>query len=166
MDVLIFIGSTAAFAYSLIGTYYNLGHDYQFYETCATIITLVFLGNVLEKRAVTKTTSAIKELVKYQDIPAIKIENDQEVELLAREIKSGDILKVNSGNLIPADGDILEGQAWVDESMLTGESLPIEKLKYDAVIGGTLLTEGNIRIVATKVGSKSCLLYTSPSPRD
>ncbi|MCS4164593.1 cadmium-translocating P-type ATPase [Sphingobacterium paramultivorum] len=157
MDVLIFVGSTAAFSYSLIGTYYNLGHDYQFYETCATIITLVFLGNVLEKRAVTKTTSAIKELVKYQDIPAIKIEDDQEVEILAREIKSGDILKVNSGNQIPADGDILEGQAWVDESMLTGESVPIEKLKYDAVIGGTLLTEGNIRIMATKVGSKSVL---------
>ncbi|MDR3010462.1 MAG: cadmium-translocating P-type ATPase [Sphingobacterium sp.] len=157
MDVLIFIGSTAAFIYSLIGTYYHLGHDYQFYETCATIITLVFLGNVLEKRAVTKTTSAIKELVKYQDIPAIKIEDDQEVEILAKEIKSGDILKVNTGNQIPADGDIVDGQAWVDESMLTGESVPVEKIKYDSVIGGTLLTEGNIRIIATKVGSKSVL---------
>lgn len=157
MDVLILVGSTAAFIYSLIGTGYNLGHDYQFYETCATIITLVFLGNVLEKRAVKKTTSAIKDLIKYQNVDAIKIDGDQEITILAKEIKSGDILKVNTGNQIPVDGDILEGQGWVDESMLTGESMPVEKLKYHAVIGGTLLTEGNIRIVATKVGSKSVL---------
>ncbi|OOG19550.1 ATPase P [Sphingobacterium sp. CZ-UAM] len=155
MDVLIFVGSTAAFVYSAIGTYYKLGHDYQFYETCATIITLVFMGNVLERRAVTKTTSAIKDLVKYQDIKAIKIVDDQEIEITAKEVKSGDILKVNTGSLIPADGDILDGHGWIDESMITGESLPIEKTKYEAVIGGTLLTAGNIRITATKVGSKS-----------
>jgi len=157
MDVLIFMGSTAAFIYSVIGTYSKLGHDYQFYETCATIITLVFLGNVLEKRAVTKTTSALKDLIKYQDVKAIKIDEDQEIEITAKELKAGDVLKVNAGNQIPVDGDILEGHGWVDESMITGESLPIEKNKYDAVIGGTLLTDGNIRMIATKIGSKSVL---------
>lgn len=157
MDVLIFTGSTAAFAYSLIGTYYQLGHDYQFYETCATIITLVFMGNVLEKRAVKKTGSAIEDLVSYQDVSATKIEGDTESEISARDIKSGDVLKVNAGEQIPTDGDILEGHAWVDESMLTGESLPVQKDKYDAVIGGTMLTEGNIRMVATSVGTKSVL---------
>ncbi|MDM1293222.1 cadmium-translocating P-type ATPase [Sphingobacterium sp. N143] len=157
MDVLIFVGATAAFVYSAIGTYYQLGHDFQFYETCSTIITLVFMGNVLEKRAVKKTTSAIRDLIRFQDVKSIKIQGDQEIEIAAKDIKSGDILKVNSGSQIPVDGDILTGHAWVDESMITGESLPIEKAKYDSVVGGTLLTEGNISLVATKVGSKSVL---------
>jgi Cu+-exporting ATPase len=157
MDVLIFIGSTAAFIYSLVGTLQNLGEHYQFYETCATIITLVLLGNLFEKRSVTQTTSAVKDLVKYQQVQARRIING-EVELInAKEVKSGDILLVNTGDKIPVDGDILDGSASVDESMLTGESVPVEKQKYDSVIGGTILLSGNIRIMATKVGSNSVL---------
>jgi Cu+-exporting ATPase len=157
MDVLIFIGSTAAFIYSLVGTLQNLGEQYQFYETCATIITLVLLGNLFEKRSVTQTTSAVKDLVKYQQVQARRIING-EVELInAKEVKSGDILLVNTGDKIPVDGDILDGSASVDESMLTGESVPVEKQKYDSVIGGTILLSGNIRIMATKVGSNSVL---------
>lgn len=157
MDVLIFIGSTAAFIYSLAGTLQNLGEQYQFYETCATIITLVLLGNLFEKRSVTQTTSAVKDLVKYQQAKANRLINGEIETISAQEVRSGDILLVNTGDQVPVDGDILEGSASIDESMLTGESLPVEKQKYDSVIGGTIIQHGNIRIVATKVGSHSVL---------
>jgi len=157
MDVLIFIGSTAAFVYSLIGTLQNMGEQYQFYETCATIITLVLLGNLFEKRSVTQTTSAVKDLVKFQQVEARRIV-DGTIEIInAQEVKAGDTLLINTGDKIPVDGDIIEGTASVDESMLTGESLPVDKQKYDSVIGGTILQSGNIRIIATKVGSNSVL---------
>ncbi len=157
MDVLIFIGSTAAFIYSLVGTLQHLGKQYQFYETCATIITLVLLGNLFEKRSVTQTTSAVKDLVQYQQVKANKIINGEVETINAQEVKSGDVLLVNTGDKIPVDGDIIEGSATVDESMLTGESIPVEKQKYDRVIGGTILQLGNIRIMATRVGSNSTL---------
>jgi len=157
MDVLIFVGSTAAFVYSLIGTIENLGEQYQFYETCATIITLVLLGNVFEKRSVTQTTSAVKDLVKIQQVMANRVING-EIEIVnAREVKSGDTLIVNEGDKIPVDCDVLSGNASVDESMLTGESLPVEKGKYDKVIGGTIVRHGNIHMIATKVGSNTVL---------
>jgi len=157
MDVLIFIGSTAAFIYSLVGTIEGLGEQYRFYETSATIITLVLLGNLFEKRSVMQTTSAVKDLMKFQQVKANLVVNGNVEVIDAREIKSGDTLLVNTGDQIPADGDILEGTASVDESMLTGESIPVEKKKYDSVIGGTIVQHGNIRIIATKVGSKSVL---------
>jgi len=157
MDVLIFVGSTAAFIYSLVGTIENLGEQYQFYETCATIITLVLLGNVFEKRSVKQTTSAVKDLVKIQQVNAIRVINGGTVVISAREVVSGDILLVNQGDKIPVDGDVLSGNASVDESMLTGESLPVEKGKYDKVIGGTIVVNGNLRMMATKVGSHTVL---------
>jgi Cu+-exporting ATPase len=157
MDVLIFIGSTSAFVYSLVGTIQNMGEQYQFYETCATIITLVLLGNVFEKRSVNQTTSAVKDLVKFQQVNANRI-IDGTVEVInARDVKSGDILIVNHGDKIPVDGDVLEGSASVDESMLTGESVPVDKEKYDKVIGGTIVQNGNFRMIATKVGSNTIL---------
>jgi len=138
MDVLIFVGSTAAFLYSLAGTIQNLGGRYQFYETCATIITLVLLGNVLEKRSVTQTTSAVKDLIKIQQVNANRMVNGQVEVITAKEVKTGDTLLVNQGDKIPVDGEVLSGSASVDESMLTGESLPVEKEKYSTVIGGTI----------------------------
>jgi len=157
MDVLIFVGSSAAFIYSLVGTIEHLGEQYEFYETCATIITLVLLGNVFEKRSVTQTTSAVKDLVKIQQVTANRvIKNGIEV-ISAKEVISGDILLVNQGDKIPVDGDILSGEASVDESMLTGESIPVEKGKYDKVIGGTIIQHGNIKMMATKVGSHTVL---------
>ncbi|MES2428333.1 MAG: cation-translocating P-type ATPase [Bacteroidota bacterium] len=157
MDVLIFIGSTSAFIYSLVGTIQNLGEQYQFYETCATIITLVLLGNVFEKRSVNQTTSAVKDLVKFQQVNANRI-IDGTVEVInARDVRPGDTLIVNHGDKIPVDGDILEGSAAVDEAMLTGESMPVDKEKYDKVIGGTIVQSGNFRMIATKVGSNTIL---------
>jgi Cu+-exporting ATPase len=157
MDVLIFVGSTAAFIYSLVGTIQHLGEQYQFYETSATIITLVLLGNVFEKRSVKQTTSAVKDLMKIQQVNAIRVINGGTEVISAREVVSGDTLLVNQGDKIPVDGDVLSGNAAVDESMLTGESMPVEKGKYDKVIGGTIIINGNIRMMATKVGSNTVL---------
>jgi len=157
MDVLIFVGSSSAFIYSLIGTIQNLGPDYLFYETCATIITLVLLGNVLEKRSVSQTTSAVKDLVKIQQVKATRILNGETEVISAKDVRPGDILQVNQGDKVPVDGDVLSGDASIDESMLTGESIPVEKTKYDSVIGGTIIQHGNIRMIATKVGSNTVL---------
>ncbi len=157
MDVLIFIGSTSAFVYSLAGTIQQLGSQYMFYETCATIITLVLLGNVFEKRSVNQTTSAIKDLVKIQQVTANRVTDGITEIVNARDVRPGDILLVNHGDKVPVDGDILEGTAAVDESMLTGESLPVDKTKYDKVIGGTIVQSGNFRMIATKTGSNTVL---------
>jgi len=157
MDVLVFIGFTSAFIYSLIGTFLNLGANYMFYETTAVIITLVLLGNVFEKRSVSQTTSAIKDLIKYQQIKAIRIKDGEHETIDSRMIESGDTLLINTGDKIPADGDIIWGDASVNESLLTGESIPVEKTKYDSVIGGTIVEQGSIKITATKVGKHSIL---------
>ena len=157
MDVLIFIGSTSAFIYSLAGTIQNLGAQYQFYETCATIITLVLLGNVFEKRSVTQTTSAVKDLIKFQQVNANRVINGGIEVIGAREVRPGDTLIVNQGDKIPVDGEILSGSASVDEAMLTGESMPVEKETYDKVIGGTIVLNGNFHMLATKVGSNTIL---------
>ena len=130
---------------------------YQFYETCATIITLVLLGNLFEKRSVTQTTSAVKDLIKIQQVNANRIVNGEIEILSAREVRPGDILQVNTGDKIPVDGEVLSGNASANESMLTGESIPVEKEKYDSLIGGTILEHGNITMVATKVGSNTVL---------
>jgi P-type Cu+ transporter len=157
MDVLIFVGSSSAFVYSLIGTIQHLGSDYLFYETCATIITLVLLGNVFEKRSVSQTTSAVKDLVKIQKVNARRIINGETEIISARDVRPGDVLIVNEGDKVPVDGEILSGNASVDESMLTGESIPVEKEKYAAVIGGTIVQHGNFQMLATKVGSNTVL---------
>ncbi|HVV55398.1 MAG TPA: heavy metal translocating P-type ATPase, partial [Mucilaginibacter sp.] len=157
MDVLIFIGSTAAFVYSLAGTLQNLGPRYQFYETCATIISLVLFGNLLEKRSVTQTTSAVKDLVKIQQVNANRVINGEVEVISARDVRPGDTLIVNTGDKIPVDGDVLSGNASVNESMLTGESIPVEKGKYDRLIGGTIVENGNLTMIATKVGSNTVL---------
>lgn len=149
MDVLIFIGSTAAFVYSIIGAV--LGEsNYIFFETSATIITLVLLGNYMEKRAVQQTTSAIGDLTKLQVEWAKKImPSGTVVSIEAAEVLPGDWLQVNEGDKIPVDGTVLKGSAHVDESMLTGESLPAGKTTDDRVIGGSILTSGNLTIAAT-----------------
>jgi Cu+-exporting ATPase len=157
MDVLIFIGSSAAFIYSLYGTIQNLGPDYLFYETAATIISLVLLGNVLEKRSVSQTTSAVKDLMKFQEAKANKLVNGEIQIINSQEVVQGDTLVINSGDKIPVDGEIIWGEASVNESMLTGESLPVEKSKYDPVIGGTLIEKGSIHILVSKTGKHTIL---------
>ncbi len=157
MDVLIFVGSTAAFIYSLIGTLQH-HHDYIFYETAAMIITLVLLGNLLEKRAVEQTTTSIDELSKLKVSKAKKVmPSGTHISLDIEEIKVDDILQINEGDSIPLDGKIIEGHATVDESMLTGESIPVEKKKGDIVVGASTLLSGNIQMKVSAIGSETVL---------
>lgn len=157
MDVLIFIGSSAAFVYSLVGTFLWNG-DYIFYETAATIITLVLLGNYMEKRAVEQTTTAIGDLAKLKVEKANLILPSGEITSVdVKDIQVGNLLQINEGDSIPLDGTILKGNATVDESMISGESIPVEKTEGDSLIGATMLLKGNARIKVTAVGNKTVL---------
>jgi len=163
MDVLIFMGSTAAFVYSLIGTLYRLGPDYMFYETSASIISIVLLGNMLEHRSVKKTTSAVDELTRLQKTSAKRITQEmnegQEYieEVDASLLQTGDLFLVNSGDQVPVDGEIYWGYGSIDESMVSGESIPVDRVKGDKVIGGTILETGNIKVKATATGKDTVL---------
>lgn len=153
MDVLIFIGSSSAFLYSLIGwiIFNNTAqvYNYMFFETCATIITLVLLGNLLEHNSIKETTSSISDLSKMQHTIAKREIDGLVEEIKIDDTKVNDILIVNTGDIVPIDGKIIEGSCSVDESMITGESLPISKFVDDNVIGGTIVTNGNIKIKIT-----------------
>lgn len=161
MDVLIFIGSSSAFFYSIYGWWLFYGtidvHNYMFFETSATIITLVLLGNVLEHRSVKQTTTALKDLSKIKNTIAKKVFGDKIVEIKFKDIIKGDILIINSGDIIPTDGIIIWGDCTLDESMITGESLPISKKINSTVIGGTTLISGSIKIKASQVGNNTIL---------
>ena len=165
MDVLVFIGSTSAFIYSLAGMWMYYGthevHNYLFFETTATIITLVLLGNVFEHRSVKQTTTALKELSAIQVATAklVSLQLGREVitEVEYKNIHVGAIIQVNTGDKIPVDGEIITGDASIDESMLTGESVPAEKTTGSKVIGGTILVNGNIRMRAESVGDETVL---------
>jgi P-type Cu+ transporter len=161
MDVLITIGSSAAFFYSVYGWYLHQGtdleHKFLFFETSATIITLVLLGNLLEHKSVQQTTTSIRDLSDIQKTRAKVERNNKIIEIDFKDILAGDILIVNSGDKIAVDGIVLEGNATVDESMITGESIPITKTINNDVIGGTILQSGNIKVRATNVGSDTLL---------
>ncbi len=163
MDVLIFIGSTAAFGYSLTGTLLQLGHDFQFYETAATIITLVLLGNVIERRSVQRTTTAIRELQQLQPEKARRIffdlmgDGKSTEEVLVSALQKKDLVQVNDGDKIPLDGIIKEGTAEIDESMITGESIPVVKRRNDTVIGGTIIIGGQLTVEVTHTHSDGFL---------
>ena len=161
MDVLIVIGTTAAFIYSLTGTILQLGHDYMFYETPASIISLIFLGNFLEHKAVKRTTTAIDDLVNMQKVSAKLVTIDNATEQItiieASKIRVNDVLLYNSGDKIASDGTIIWGEGNIDESTISGESLGIDKPIGSEVIGGTILISGNIKVKATAVGQNSVL---------
>lgn len=165
MDVLIFIGSSSAFLYSIIGMFIYHGdhqvHNYMFFETTATIISLVLLGNVLEHRSVKQTTTSIKELTALQPekakIIGLQFGKETIEEIDIKNLHKGAILQVNAGDKIPVDGEILSGEASVDESMITGESIPAEKTMGGKVIGGTIVISGNFRMRAENIGEESVL---------
>lgn len=164
MDVLIFTGSTAAFVYSLAGMYLYKGHEvhqYMFFETTATIITLVLLGNLLEHISVKKTTSSITELTALQPQNARKVSvklGEEYIETVpVSQLHKGDILAISTGESIPADGEITEGSGAADESMISGESIPAEKMIGSAVTGGTILLSGPVRMRVTRIGQDTTL---------
>ncbi|MGZ5134551.1 MAG: heavy metal translocating P-type ATPase, partial [Flavitalea sp.] len=150
MNVLIAIGATAAFVYSLAGTLLGLGEEYLFYETAAAIITLVFLGNYLEDASVRSTQRALNTLARSQKVMANVIAfDDKHQELIFpvenTQLKHGDLILIKSGEQVPADSKILWGTASVSEAIITGESLPIEKKSKDKLIGGSLVIDGTLK---------------------
>ncbi|MGQ9489948.1 MAG: heavy metal translocating P-type ATPase [Anaerolineae bacterium] len=156
MDVLIALGTSAAFFYSLPITFGWLsGHVY--FETAAVIITLIKLGKFLEARAKGRTSEAIKKLMGLRAKTARVVRAGQELEVPADDVRIGDLVLVRPGEKIPVDGVVVEGRSTVDESMLTGESLPVEKGPGDPVIGATLNKQGLLKFEATKVGRETAL---------
>src|SRR5215203_4901932 len=162
MNVLIAIGSASAFIYSLIGTLFNLGEGYLFYETSAAIITLVFLGNYLEDASIQSTQRSLKALVKSQKVMAnmIAFDGDHKEVILPIEntqLKVGDLVLIKTGEQVPADCKILWGEAHVNEAILTGESVPVHKKQKDHVIGGSIVEEGNVKAQVTAAGNDTVL---------
>jgi Cu+-exporting ATPase len=156
MDVLIVMGSSAAFFYSLPITFGLLmGHVY--YETAAVIITLIKLGKFLEARAKGRTSEAIKKLMGLRAKTARVIRDGVEAEVSIDDVRVGDMILVKPGEKIPVDGVVIEGRSAIDESMLTGESLPVEKKPGDPIIGATLNKLGLLKFEATKVGRETAL---------
>lgn len=156
MDVLVFLGTNAAFWYSMINMLI-LGGEEIFFETAALLIAFLLLGKYLEARAKGQTSKAIRKLIDLQAKEANIIRNGEEESIPIEEVIVGDLLLVRPGEKIPTDGIILEGSSSVDESMITGESMPVKKTMNNNVIGATLNKTGLIKIKATKVGSETAL---------
>ena len=162
MDSLIAMGASAAIIYSLYATYMTITVDPEYhmnlyFESAGTIITLILLGKLLEARTKGQTSSAIKKLIGLQPKKAKIIENGAEKEVLIENIKVGDIIVVKPGEKIAVDGKIVNGNTSVDESMITGESIPVSKNIGDKVIGGSINKNGSIQFEATEIGKDTVL---------
>ena len=156
MDVLVALGSSVAYFYSLAIVLFDLeGHVY--FETSAVIITLIKLGKMLEAVNKGRTGAAIRKLMDLSPKTAVVIRGDVEEEIPLAQVRKGDMLVVRPGQSIPVDGVVAQGESAVDESMLTGESLPVDKQVGDQVTGGTLNQFGQIKFEATRVGKETAL---------
>ena len=170
MDSLVAIGAGASLLYGVyalfkmayalgaqdLATVESLRHDLYF-DGAATILTLITLGKTFEARAKGKTKDAINKLMDLTPKTAILLDGDREKEILVSEVKEGDLLVVKEGLAIPVDGEVIEGVGAVDESIITGESLPVDKSLKDPLIGGSILKSGFLKMKATKVGDKTAL---------
>lgn len=157
MDVLVAMGTSAAYLLSIYNGFLTDNHGELYFESSAMIITLILLGKYLEHSAKNKTSNAIKQLMALQAKTALVMVGGEYVELPIEEVQIGAQVFVKPGEQIPVDGVILQGQSAVDESMLTGESLPVEKHAEDQVFGGTINTNGSLTVTAAKVGEGSVL---------
>ncbi|TNJ64080.1 copper-translocating P-type ATPase [Paenibacillus hemerocallicola] len=163
MDVLVALGTSAAYFYSLYVTIQWAGdahaHDAPalYYETSAVLITLIILGKLFEALAKGRSSEAIKTLMGLQAKTALVVRDGQEIAIPIEDVAAGDVVIVKPGEKVPVDGMVLEGSSSVDESMLTGESIPVSKRQGDPVIGATLNKNGMLRIQATKVGKETAL---------
>jgi len=158
MDTLIAIGTSAAYFYSLAATFVpSLEMEPVFYETAALLIAFVILGKLLEARAKGKTSDAIKKLMGLAAKTARVVRGGAEIDIPVEEVVVGDIIVVRPGDKVPVDGLVVEGRSSVDESMLTGESIPVEKNVGDTVIGATMNKLGSFKFRATKVGKDTAL---------
>ncbi|MDR9852308.1 heavy metal translocating P-type ATPase [Paenibacillus sp. VCA1] len=162
MDVLVALGTSAAYFYSLYLTIRSLGADMHhpaelYYETSSVLITLILVGKWFEALAKGRSSEAIKSLMGLQAKSALVFRDGQESNIPIEDVRAGDTLIVKPGEKIPVDGRVLQGVSSVDESMLTGESLPVVKREGDAVVGATLNKNGTLRVQATKVGGETAL---------
>ena len=163
MNTLISVGTSSAYLYSMAATFmpqlfFSGGvHPHVYFDTSATIITLILLGRLLEARAKGKTSEAIRKLMGLQPKTAIVVRGGVEKEIPIEEVAIGDVVIVRPGERIPVDGEVTGGYSTVDESMLTGESLPVEKSAGDKVFSGTVNKAGSFRLTALKIGKETAL---------
>ena len=163
MDVLVVIGTTVAFGYSVFVTFFpdilmSLGIDpMPYFDTSTLIITLILFGRYLEARAKAGTSEAIKKLLGLQPKTARVVRSKEEIDIPIDQVIVGDIIRVRPGEKIPVDGIIIEGESSVDESMITGESMPVDKIMGSPVIGATINKSGTFLYKATKVGAETML---------
>ena len=162
MNVLIALGATAAFVYSLYGTLTGQAENYLFYETAVTIITLVFLGNYLEDASIHSTQRELNKLVKSQKVMANMIAFDDKYQeqifpVENTQLRVGDLILVKSGEQVPIDCKILWGDVHVNEAIITGESNPVRKQAKDKLIGGSIVTDGTVKAQVTAVGDDTIL---------
>lgn len=170
MNSLIAIGSTAAMVYSIYAIYrigfslsandHSMAHSFAmklYFESAGMILTLITLGKMLESRAKSRTTDAISSLLKLAPQTAIVVRNEKEVEIDSKEVIVGDIVIIKPAASIPVDGVVIEGSSSIDESALTGESIPVEKSKGDTITAGTLNKTGYFKMQATRVGEDTTL---------
>ncbi|MBU2638630.1 MAG: cadmium-translocating P-type ATPase [Nanoarchaeota archaeon] len=162
MDTLVAVGTGSAYVYSLFATlmiWFGNGYSLEnlYFETAALLLAFILLGKFFEAKAKGRTSEAIKKLMKLQAKTAIVLVKGKEVVVPVEEVEAGDVVIVKPGQKIPVDGIVVEGHSSVDESMMTGESIPIEKTKGSKVIGATINMNGSFRFKATKVGADTAL---------
>lgn len=162
MDVLVVLGTSAAYFYSLYESIVKSGHHHAemphlYFETSAILITLILLGKLFEAKAKGRTSDAIKKMIGLQPKTAIVIRNQKEVKVPLADVIVGDLIHVKPGERIPVDGEVLDGSSAVDESMLTGESVPVDKNPGDQVFGATINKNGALKMRAIKVGKDTTL---------
>lgn len=162
MNVLIAVGTLASFVYSLVGVALQLGEQYMFFETTASIITLVFFGNYLEEASIQSTQKAVRSLTKSQKVMAnmIAFDDEHKEQIFPLEniyLKTGDLVLIKNGEQVPADCKILWGDCNVNEAIITGESLPLPKTKKDFLIGGSVLEDGLVKAQVTAAGKDTVL---------
>ncbi|KAA0763158.1 heavy metal translocating P-type ATPase [Bacillus sp. SH5-2] len=161
MDVLVALGTSAAYFYSVYLSIQSIDSSEHmtdlYFETSAVLITLIILGKLFEAKAKGRSSEAIKKLMGLQAKTATVVRDGTEMKILIEEVVAGDIVYVKPGEKIPVDGEIVEGKSAIDESMLTGESIPVDKTIGDVVIGSTMNKNGFLKVKATKVGRDTAL---------
>jgi len=158
MDVMYSMGIGVAYVASVLGTFHLvLNHEFMFYETAVFLATFLTLGRYLEAKAKGKTSEAIKKLAALQVKTALVVRQNQEIEISIEDVLLDDVLVVKPGGKIPVDGMVISGESYVDESMVTGEPVPVVKNPGSMVIGGTLNTNSVLQVKATKIGKDTLL---------
>ena len=167
MNTLIAVGTLSAYSYSVVATFFpnaiktGTTTPPVYFETAAMIITLILAGKYLEARAKGKTSEAISRLMGLRPNTALVIRDGKEIETPITDVRVGDLVIVRPGEAIPVDGDIEEGSSIINESMITGEPMPVEKEPGDRVVGGTVNGSGSFTFKATSVGAKPYLCRSS-----